>query len=175
MSLCSYRKKNTFVYRDSRKDEDALYHASLARASSVRSLDRTDSRPQSGRANSYRKKREQRRPQSADRYYEERRYDDRHNRSGDRLVQTLPSDFYSKPVRREERHHRSEVEYRRPRSADRHRSGRSRRNRTRYEDPKEEYYRSTASYVDGQDKNYGPVYMNEKPRSQRRFVQLNRC
>ena len=161
------------MYRDSRKDEDALYHASLARASSVRSLDRTDSRPQSGRADSYRKKHVQQRPQSADRYYEERRYDDRHNRSGDRLVQTLPSDFYSKPVRREERQQPGEVEYRRPHSADRQRSDRSRRNRRQYEDPKEKYYRSKARYVDRQDENYGPVYMNEKPRSQRRFVQLS--
>lgn len=163
----SYRKKNTYVYRDSRKDQDALYHASLARASSVRSLDRTDSRPHSGRVNSYRQTRGQRRPQSADRYYEERRYDDRHNRSDDRLVQTLPSDFYSKPLKREERQRHNDMEYRRPRSADRQRSDRSRRNRRQYENP-DEYYRSKARYVDRQDENYRPVYMNEKPRSQRR-------
>lgn len=163
----SYRKKNTYVYRDSHRDHDALYHASLARASSVRSLDRTDSsRPHSGQIDSYRKYRGQQRPHSADRYYDERRYDDRYNRSGDRLVQTLPSDLYSKPVKRGERHR--EVEYRRPRSADRHRSDSSQRNPRRYENSEKEYYRSKARYVEGQDDYYGPVYMKEKPRSHRR-------
>ena len=90
-------------------------------------------------------------------------------------MQTLPSDFYSKPVRREERQRRGEVEYGRPRSADRYRSERSdraHRNRRRYEEPREDYYRSQARYVDRQDDYYGPVYMKEKPRSQRRFVYM---
>lgn len=142
----SYRRKNTYVYRNSAKDSEAHYHQTLTRASSARSLDRSSRhRPMSGQPTSYKKEHRRRRPHSA---HMERYRTDEYQRSGGRLVQTLPADAYRRP--RSHRESPRVVEHRRPYSAQVERHG-----------PRREEYvlQTSGQQVVREDDYYGPVYI----------------